>query len=228
MKKKLLFVPLIGMLLAGCSVEDLMFWKKKDAETGQNESGKSTPEDGGGQKPELDTEYKITISLAGETFCSEMGIRGTGYKINDSDSADHKETFKTYLSSKLRYDGLLTSIACSELNTAPYGSSFCLCAGTRNDSSSSGFDSGIFTWNSSKTISKVELKARGYYKELGAKDVNAHIKIDEEDYSLEYDASSEPEFEVVSKDYSDGVESFTLSSLGGRVMFEEISITWRV
>ena len=38
MKKKLLLFPIIGLLLSGCSFEDIMFWKKKDSDNQQNDN----------------------------------------------------------------------------------------------------------------------------------------------------------------------------------------------
>ena len=45
MKKKLLLFPIIGLLLSGCSFEDIMFWKKKDSDNQQNDN--SDPSDPG-------------------------------------------------------------------------------------------------------------------------------------------------------------------------------------
>ena len=42
MKKKLLLFPIIGLLLSGCSFEDIMFWKKKDSDNQQNDNSDPT------------------------------------------------------------------------------------------------------------------------------------------------------------------------------------------
>ena len=42
MKKKLLLFPIIGLLLSGCSFEDVMFWKKKDSDNQQNNNSDPT------------------------------------------------------------------------------------------------------------------------------------------------------------------------------------------
>lgn len=52
MKKPLFFLPIFGLLLSGCSLEDLMFWKKnqdsdssqKENTGGDNQDGEITPE----------------------------------------------------------------------------------------------------------------------------------------------------------------------------------------
>ena len=42
MKKKLLLFPIIGLVLSGCSFEDIMFWKKKDSDNQQNDNSDPT------------------------------------------------------------------------------------------------------------------------------------------------------------------------------------------
>ena len=59
MKKKLLLIPVLGMLLAGCSMDDLMFWKKKDS--GNQDQQKEDEGEGGGDSGKT-YDYNPTVT----------------------------------------------------------------------------------------------------------------------------------------------------------------------
>ena len=81
MKKRLFLLPLIGAFtLAGCSFEDLMFWKKKEDSSKKTPSGEVVP--GGDEEPteeptvsaeeEIEAcrgEYDVTVKYILEKAC---------------------------------------------------------------------------------------------------------------------------------------------------------------
>ena len=239
MQKNILIVLLSSLCLAGCTLDLSIFGfgnnNNNNSNNGDNQDNDVDPEGQQQQqtpttdptKPTLDKSYTANISLAGADFCTKLGIRGQGFQINANGGAANKASFESYLEGELLYNNLLISTACVEMNSAPYRSSFCICIGTRNDNNETGFDQGTFTWNSGVNIYKVEVKARGYYKTEGAKDTSASIFIDSDETSLSFDASSEPPYSLVSKEYASGTKTFSIkSSEYGRITLESISITW--
>ena len=86
MKKKLLLIPLFATLLCGCTLEDLMFWKKKDQDTEQKDGKKD--ED---NPPTPSTIHVSSISLSEENIeIEEMQSKLLTYTIFPS-NADNKE-----------------------------------------------------------------------------------------------------------------------------------------
>ena len=86
MKKKLLLIPLFATLLCGCTLEDLMFWKKKDQDTEQKD-GKEDEDN----PPTPSTVHVSSISLSEENIeIEEMQSKLLTYTIFPS-NADNKE-----------------------------------------------------------------------------------------------------------------------------------------
>ena len=103
MKKKLLFVPLFGLLLAGCSFDDLMFWKKKDDK-------QQTP---GGSEEKQD-EYTAIIETSGSKFEEEFTTR-TQF-VDESSSGKLKDYFVKFIDE----DSYITSVSCKSSQSIDY------------------------------------------------------------------------------------------------------------
>lgn len=229
MKKKILLLPLLSLVLAGCSFEDLMFWKKKDQDTDQkedsekeNDPGKETePDDPGTVDPELQT-YTATISTSGTEFATAFSA-GSHF-----DTDEKKENLKDYFDNQLEYQNLITSISCDNLHSQKFNSVTYWQFG-------SGSGVGTFTWNSDVKIYSVEATVLCYakyddYHEIYNIDSWSHFLIGDVDQDLTYDTQEGtkiPEEVLVSKSYNSGTKSFTLGSQYGRVFVRELKITWK-
>lgn len=89
MKKKLLLIPLVTIFLCGCSLEDLMFWKKKD-EQGQKEEEKED------EKP-TPSDVKVTsVNFVKEsTSIEEMQSETLSYTVSPSNAANKEVLWST-------------------------------------------------------------------------------------------------------------------------------------
>lgn len=232
MKKKLLFFPLLGLMLSGCSVDDLMFWKQKEDETKENKEtpsqqenqskpadGQGTNTDGGsGDKP-VQGEFSATILTSGSVFAEAFTDR-TQFTGNTG-----AEKLETYLKSQLSNKSYLTEFSCDTSQAITYKDTRILQIGS---SSANGF----FTWTSQNVlIYSVEATVMTYTKydttnEIWRTDTETHFKIDEVDEALTVNDSNEPVEHIVKKDYEDGTTQFTLAQTGGRAFVKQIKITW--
>ena len=173
-------------------------------------------------------EYTAKINFSG----SDFSVYGTDASVQaDKESYPGNQTkLKDYCYSKLEYENLITNLECTKLNTAKWGGVVYLCVGTGYYVNEE-FKNGIFNWTSGEKIYKVSIEAQAYAKEISNKpsnvDLLAHIAIDLDDHSLEVSDESELEFKTFEKEYPDGVKSFSIKSLGGRVLLKSITITWR-
>ena len=251
MKKNILLVLLSAVLLTGCefdiTLQRLFSGRKKEQETQQNnensqekpeenqQSGENQSEQGGGDQggnqqgnegQEQLQEYTVKINTSGSDFNTISS--SAGFQIDDSNYQANAGKLKDYFESKLEYENLLTNLACSKLNTAVWKSVCYLCVGTGyyvNDK----FVEGLLKWTSGEKIYKVEIEAMAYAKEYSGSDFGvdtiSHVWIDSDDHSLETDA--EPVMQTFSKEYADGVNSFSIKSTGSRVLLKSLTITWR-
>ena len=84
MKKKLLLIPSITLLLCGCSLEDLMFWKKPDQGQNQQENN-NKPNNGDSDTTETDTETDIEPGTDTDPLVPIEDDRFEGFYIRDSE-----------------------------------------------------------------------------------------------------------------------------------------------
>lgn len=180
------------------------------------------------EKPIIEQEYTATIKLSGNDF----GVVATkaGVQFDDSMYSRNVEMLKEYCETNLEYEGLLKSLNCTNLNTAEWEQGAALCVGTgyyANDK----FKPGLFKWNSEVKIYKVELKARAYTKRNDYSgdiiDTPAHVQLDGDDLELMPSGSTSAEIKTISKEYASGVNSFSITSTGARVVVQQVTITWR-
>lgn len=245
MKKNIFVLIASTLVLSGCSilrnsVFDIFNHSKEKPNNPENqEEQKQEQEEKQGEQEEhhedqehseggFDEEYTVTIKLSGDEF-STIATK-QGFQINDTDYPQNVEILKNYCASYLEHDKLLTSLNCTKLNTAEIDDKVYLCVGTgyfANDK----FNQGILKWNSEEKIYKVEIKAQAYLKRNSYSgdiiDYPAHVWIEEDDHSSEVEQGSTPVVQTFTKEFNDGVNSFSIKSTGARVLLEEITITWR-
>ena len=249
MKKKVLLILSSVFALAGCELDITLarlFGKDGTDQTddqapanypgnpGENDGSNTSSTDGttpseDNTKDELNVqEYTAKINLSGSDF-SEYATDASVQADKDSYPGNQTK-LKEYCDSKLEYQNLIKSLECTKLNTAKWGGVVYLCVGTGNYRDDR-FNNGIFKWTSGEKIYKVSIEAQAYAKEIPNQasnvDLLAHIAIDLDDHSLEVSDESELEFKTFEKEYPDGVKSFSIKSLGGRVLLKSITITWR-
>lgn len=165
-------------------------------------------------------EYTETIMSSGVAFA-------TNFKDgNHFDTETHKEELAQYFYDQVEYENLITKVETDNLHARKFNSNTYLQFGSGSNAV------GSFKWISKEKIYKVEFKVCCYakedtYHEIVNIDSWSHIAIDSTDYDLTYDGKTLPEMKTFSKEYPEGVTSFTLSSSMGRVLMESMTITWR-
>lgn len=253
MKKNILLILLSAFLLTGCefdvTLQKLFSGKQVEEETQQKEeqnnqnsqenqgnSGENQQQSGENQGNEqgnenhqqnenLEDEYVASINTSGQDF--RVISTEAGVQIDDTNYSANVTKLKEYFDSKLEYKNLITNLSCTKLNTAVWQDVCYLCIGTGyyiNDR----FAEGDLTWTSAKKIYKVEIEAMAYakaYQSGFGVDQISHVLIDEDDHSLE--TTEEPVIQSFSKEYSEGVTSFSIKSTGSRVLLKSLKITWR-
>ena len=255
MKKNVLLILLSAFALTGCEL-DLGFIKigeqqeevvenqkssenleensKNQEENPQKPDDENPPKDE--EEPPKDeekenleeNEYSVTIATSGTKFASVAS--NAGVQFDHTDFLANETKLQNYFASNLEYENLLESIECTKLNTALWNNIYYLCIGTGYYANNK-FNEGTLKWNSQAKIYKVEISAQAYAKENSYSgniiDKPAHIWIDEDDHSLEVEQESELSIHSFSKEYAEGVQSFSIKSIGARVLLESLTITWR-
>lgn len=105
MKKTLFFLPIFGLLLSGCTLDDLMFWKKKqDTDSSQKEDDRGSDSEGregeggegeGGQGGD-DTVHISSIQLHKTTLTlEEMQEEALSYTIEPTDATNKNVEWST-------------------------------------------------------------------------------------------------------------------------------------
>ena len=244
MKKKLLFIPLIGMLLAGCSFEDLMFWKKK--EDGSSGKEPENPGEKGDDNPTTGSVTK-TINFYGSYLPSEWTNPGNVMDSTLLSKKTQNDKLVKLTNSQVNDTSCLSELFFTNLNTAFYDSNNIVIQIGLGNPAKGDFISGTFVWTSAKKITKVEVTGQCYYKTEGATDSAAHMKIEaggkgedvtkDNDYQrpitdpvtadMDFTVKEEtPTYKTYTNEYSEGVNRFCLTSLGGRVLLKSLTITW--
>ena len=226
MKKKLLFIPLVGMLLAGCSIDDLMFWKQKQDEQGQkdekssgnpDETGKDEGKDQGEEL--VGKEYTATIQTSGSGFATKFSA-GSHF-----DNSDKQTSLKGYLDSQLQYINLIKTISCTNLHSQSWDNQTYLQFG-------SGSGVGGLSIESDVKIYKVSVKVLCYakydsYHQITNVDSWSHFHINEQDNDMTYDGNTNPSVMSFENTFESGINTLNLVSQYGRVFLKEMTITWR-
>lgn len=208
MKKKLLFIPLFGMLLAGCFFEDLMFWKKKDDK-------QQTPV----SSEEKRDEYTAIIETSGSKF--EEAFTTRTQFVDETSSGKLKDYFVKFIND----DSYITSVSCKSSQSIDYKDTRLLQIGSSSNTGS------IEIVSETALIKSVEVIALSYAKyddtnKIWRVDAESHFVIDEVDETLDVDAEGMPTEKVVRSEYVDGTSRIVLSQHSGRVFVKQIQITW--
>ena len=259
MKKKLLFIPLFAITLSGCSFDDLMFWKNeterdvegqqevKPQENNENKEEQQVNPDNNNQS-QSNTPIAKTIFFYGSYLPSDWKAQGVGMDCTKLSDSDQNDNLKKVANGQVNDSNLLSELFFTKLNTAPYESSGLIIAIGTGNPAKGDFNSGTFTWTSTKKITKVELSGQCYKKELGAVDSAAHLTIEaggkgvdvsennnyqrpitdpvSDDLSFVVGSEETPTYKTYTKEYSEGINRFTLTSLEGRVLLKSLTITW--
>lgn len=202
-------------------------------ENGNNSGGSSDNNGGNSNNDNSDkdvTGYKVTYQTYGDNFANQIPKRT---QLSGETNANNVEKMKTFFTTGLLYDDLLTTLAFTGYvqSLDADQSIVYLCLG-------SGSKDGMMTWNSTRKILKVEATVVNYYKTYTAyvegqavegltSDSMAHFKIDDTDNSLELTESLVPEEKTFSQTYgAEGTNTFSFTSVAGRVLIKYITITW--
>lgn len=226
MKKNILLIPVLATLMCGCTVDDLMFWKQKEAEQSQNEeksSGNTGQNENQGQQNQPQelghNDYTVSLQTSGSGFVAKFPA-GSHF-----DTSAKQESLKGYLESQLQYANLIKSVACTNLHSQAWYNETYLQFG-------SGSGSGALAFQSDVKIYKVSVKVLCYakydsYHQITNIDSWSHFLINDQDNDMTYDGQSNPSVMSFENTFESGVNTFTLASKDGRVFLKEVSITWR-
>lgn len=169
-------------------------------------------------KEEVD-EYTTTVNFHGPTFATYFP-EGTNF-----DQQQKFDELCEYIDAQLDYYDLINKITLVKGQSRKVNSDTYLQIGT-------GSGDGSLTWNCKEKIYAIEIKAMAYskYNDYGGVwnvDRNAHLKINNVDFSLEVPSGNPEIITLPVQNYDEGITSFTIASSGGRVLVSEITITWR-
>ena len=245
MKKNILLMLLSSVLLAGCSISDILPWGKKDNESEQKTPENSEENTGGNENlDELKNPFTLTINYSGSYLPSEWTDPGVVCDSTLLSSDTQNERLRNATNAQVNNSNLLSELFFTKLNTAyGDGDSLVLQIGT-GDPAKNKFNFGTFIWTSVKKIYRVDISAQCYTKTLGSTDSSAHLQIEagkkgtDKNYdrpitspvTFDMDLSVGQDESLVYKAFSNtfpkGIDRFCLTSLGGRVFLKSISITW--
>lgn len=215
MKKSFLILLFSALLLTGC---------------GKDPGGKGDNPGGDTPDPIPAGTYSKTIKLSGTEFSSFA--TGTNKQTDDQEFPGNKAQLLTYLQSKVDYPEMVSDIQTKKLNTAEWDTNVALCVGTGYYLNNK-FNPGTLMWQSGIKIYNLQVKARAYtknnsYQGVVQIDEAAKIKIDENESVALFNAGDETAtIKTLNYEYPEGVDYFTISSFGARVVLEEVTITWK-
>lgn len=169
-------------------------------------------------KEEVD-EYTTTVNFHGPAFATHFP-EGTNF-----DQQQKFDELCEYIDAQLDYYDLINKITLVKGQSRKVNSDTYLQIGT-------GSGDGSLTWNCKEKIYAIEVKAMAYskYNDYGGVwnvDRNAHLKINNVDFSLEVPEGNPEIITLPVQNYDEGITSFTIASSGGRVLISEMTITWR-
>lgn len=223
MKKNLLLLLVPALLLVGCG-------KKDEGETNnqtQSQTEESGSQETGGQEIHQDPVTKTsTLVTFGDSYEAEFT---NGLQFG-SDHAGNVTKLTDFLNGQALDSNLVRSLDCVSLNSLDDlekdGS------GNRYLTFGSKSASGSLTMQFSYPVSKIEILCINYHNTYAGGgggyncDVNSHLKIGDNDLSLEIVDKTKPVEKTLSVDYSTAVSSIKVESAGGRVFVKSISITY--
>lgn len=176
-------------------------------------------------------EFTVTILTAGQELENFTNWSPTGgVAINGQSSGKaNLEKLTNWCKQSCGYDGCVTSLECTNIHAQ-----YQLYDNQSHPSLTLGANksSGTFTWNSSLSISKVEVTAKPYYKYVEYTSTWNHdegttVLIDTDSHEL-VNAAEIPDAQVVSKTYSTPVKKFSLANTtNGRIYVDQIKITFQ-
>ena len=246
MKKNILLILLSATLLSGCELDISIqrFFglikeepKEQQKEEENNENSQENQENNensgeeqhGGeeeQKPSAGQKYTVKISTSGTAISGLATSAGVQVDTNLSSGAANSEKLTNCLKSQVQFEECISSAYFEKINTAVWDKVCMIQIGTGNPVKDN-FNPGTFKINSKAKIYNVAIEAQCYSKELGATDSSAHLKVNNEDFSLEVAENEDLEFKTFTKEFSEGTNSLSLVSSGGRVLLKSLTITWR-
>jgi len=174
-------------------------------------------------------EYTATIEAHGADF-KRLFPEGYNFELSSGPTL-----LKEFIDDQLEYLNLISSVECVKCTSRDNESDTYFQIGTGSPAKGK-FNEGTFKWNSIEKIYKVEITAFNYsnpYNDYSTGnlvpnvDTDGHIWIDDDDNSLEIGSSEMPQTKTFTKEYENGVNSFTLKATGGRILIEKMKITWR-
>lgn len=226
MKKKLLFIPLFGMLLAGCSIEDLMFWKKKDDQGQTSQDSAITGDDHSGGPKDDDTQGKEQEGL------KEFDIKTYGNDFDDifndgGHIADKETEFTEYLKNQVASVNAIKSVSSDNLHAREWNNDLYLQFGS--GSNAIGTLDIVFTSN----VSKVEAEVLCYSKTFTPNgqtepvmnvDSWSHFSINGKDNELSFDEEKGIEIMTFTNTFETPTKTIQLASSMGRVLLKQFKI----
>lgn len=210
MKKSLLLLLTIPFLLAGCGGNN-------DTKNNGNKEEETHEEEKQDKKEELLQEYKFTYNFNEDSVFARFD---NAYGFTDS---GNEEELKNYFDDKLEYLDLIDGIelggyVCSRKRTDD--SKYYLQLGSQKVE-------GSLKWKSTVKIYKVEAEVINFTNGSYTVDTGSVFHIDSDAHPLTIAEGGSATKKIFSKDYAEGVNSFTISSSVARVLISKLSITWR-
>ena len=227
MKKKLLFIPLFGMLLAGCSFDDLMFWKKSNTDTNQTNKEDQKPKEGEKEPENPEGEGQEGLkSFVIKTYGTDFdGILNDGGHISD-----RSDEFTTFLVNQSSSYNAITSVETENLHAREWNGDLYLQYGSGAEAI------GYLTLNFTNKVYKIEAKVLCYSKTFipGGQtepitnvDSWSHFSINGSDNELSYDEEKGIEIFTFPYELTSGTNSITFASSMGRVLMKEFKIFYQ-
>lgn len=204
-------------MLVGCG---------KNEET-NNSSDPGSQESGGGEIHTDPVVKTVTLTTFGNSYEAEFS-NGTQF---GTDHAGNVSKLLDFLNNQSQEVDLIRSLDCVSLNSLDdlekdgSGDRY-LTVGTKSSS-------GSLTMNFNYAISKVEVLCVNYHNTYTGGsggyncDDKAHLKIGDNDLSLELTDKTNPVAKTLSVDYSPNVASIKIESSSGRVFIKSISLTYK-
>ena len=219
--KKLLFVIALSTLLMGCSNNQQQV-KNQGTETNNEQMPNNN--DNGNQNQTDDSNDNNPV-ITKDTATKTVTFYNGGFTSSTLDQSESQQKFINWFNGEdegflesIRYTGFAQLQNFNEFTTLSLGSQK---------------STGEIQFNFSVDIVKVELEIQGYYKYISYNNTYSvdtaskfYLDTDEYDLSVNSDYQGEGTKENVSKEYSESVNSLTISNDRGRVFVHSMTITY--